>query len=230
MSRLDAWGGGWTRAGWVPPLPLPTPDQVTDGVVALRPWRNPGDLPAVRAAAADPAVTTGTTVPAAYTERSGRNWIVRQHARRFAGTGLVLAITGSRSGAAVGMVGLTGVNQDAASCELGYWVVPAARGRGLSGRAAALLVAWAFEALPLVRITARVAVDNVASQRSVERAGLRREGVARASYRIGDGWMDMVSYAAVRPGTPRIRWADLQPAPAAGPSAGSSSSDTELMQ
>lgn len=226
---------GVTRPDRGLPLPLPA---LTDGVVALRPWRDPGDLPVIHAATADPAIPAGTTVPAAYSTGAGRDWIDRQHARRLAGTGLVLAVTDlSDPGAeprCVGMVGLTGVNPQAASCELGYWLLPTARGRGLSGRAAALLVDWAFRTLPLVRIGARIAVDNVASQRSAERAGLHREGVSRASFRVGNAWVDMATYAVIRPGTPRITWAELQsrsgPSPDSPDSSGSRRSDTELMQ
>ncbi|HEY9474709.1 MAG TPA: GNAT family N-acetyltransferase [Mycobacteriales bacterium] len=200
-----------TRPDWGLPLPLPA---LTDGVVALRPWRDPEDLSVVRAATADPAIPAGTTVPAVYTTGAGRNWIARQNARRLAGTGLVLAVTDlfdpGTDATSVGMVGLTGINPEAASCELGYWLVPAARGRALSGRSAALLVDWAFRTLPLVRIGARIAVDNVASQRSAERAGLRREGVSEASFRVGDAWVDMATYAVIRPGTPRVTWAELQ--------------------
>lgn len=217
-------------------LPLPAPS-LCDGVVALRPWRDPVDLPTVEEAAADPAIVVGTTVPVPYTDQAGREWIARQHARRVAGTGLVLAVTDVAGGTvpaeerpSVGMVGLTGINPVLRSAELGYWLLARCRGRALSGRAAALLVRWALGTLPLVRIGARIEVTNVPSQRAAERAGLSREGVLRASFRTGDTWMDMAYYAVIRPGTPRATWSDVQSvAPSAAP-VGSSRSDTELMQ
>lgn len=197
-------------------LPLPTPT-LADTVVRLRPWRAPDDLAAVEEAAADPSIPASTSIPAHYTPEAGVAWIARQQAKRLSGTSLVLAVVDPVTDTAHGMVGLMGVDLSAGHAELGYWVAPHARGRGLAARAAALLTEWAWSTLPLVRVDARIAVDNVPSQRAAERAGLRREGVLRASYRIGGAWMDMAMYAAVRPGTPTLTWTQLQSGAVADP-------------
>jgi RimJ/RimL family protein N-acetyltransferase len=63
--------------------------------------------------------------------------------------------------------------------EIGYWVLPPARGRGVATRVARLLAEHAFS-LGIARVAAYVNVGNVASERVVERAGFTREGVVRS--------------------------------------------------
>jgi RimJ/RimL family protein N-acetyltransferase len=64
--------------------------------------------------------------------------------------------------------------------ELGYMLLPAARGHGYATRAVRLVSSWLLEDLELVRVQARTHPDNPASWRVLERAGFRREGIARA--------------------------------------------------
>jgi RimJ/RimL family protein N-acetyltransferase len=63
--------------------------------------------------------------------------------------------------------------------ELGYWLFPRARGRGVATRVARLLSEHAFS-LGVQRVEAYVNVGNDASDRVLERAGFTREGVARS--------------------------------------------------
>jgi len=90
-------------------------------------------------------------------------------------------------------------------CEIGYWLLPEARGRGLSARAARLLAVWAIDVVGMERVEAVVDVDNVASLRSIERAGFSKEGVARSLFRQQRGRADAAVYALVRADLPRRR-------------------------
>ena len=63
--------------------------------------------------------------------------------------------------------------------EIGYWLLPEARGRGVATRIARLLAEHAFS-LGVQRVAAYVNVGNGASERVLERAGFTREGVARS--------------------------------------------------
>jgi [ribosomal protein S5]-alanine N-acetyltransferase len=63
---------------------------------------------------------------------------------------------------------------------LGHWVLERARRRGLASCAAGMLVRWALADAVMERVEALVEPDNLASQRVLERAGLRREGHLRA--------------------------------------------------
>jgi RimJ/RimL family protein N-acetyltransferase len=71
--------------------------------------------------------------------------------------------------------------------EIGYWIAPDARGRGLAARAAGAACRWAFTDLGLHRIQLFHAVENTASARVAEKAGFTREGRLRQSHRYGDG-------------------------------------------
>jgi [ribosomal protein S5]-alanine N-acetyltransferase len=63
--------------------------------------------------------------------------------------------------------------------EVGFWLVPEARGRGLGSRAVALAVSWAFEALDLLRVEMTTTPDNAAVVALARRLGFAHEGVLR---------------------------------------------------
>lgn len=63
---------------------------------------------------------------------------------------------------------------------LSYALGRQVRGRGFATRAVRLASAWAITELGARRVMAGTAVDNVASQKVLERAGFTREGVQRA--------------------------------------------------
>ena len=86
----------------------------------------------------------------------------------------------------------------ASQAEIGYWVLPDARGRGVAARAVSLVARWAIEELGLTRIEASVPVDNPASLRTIERGGFTEEGVARAVFDNQRESVDLARYAFVR--------------------------------
>ena len=63
--------------------------------------------------------------------------------------------------------------------EVGFWLVPEARGRGLGSRAVALAVDWAFETLDLLRVEMTTTPDNAAVFALARRLGFTHEGVLR---------------------------------------------------
>jgi RimJ/RimL family protein N-acetyltransferase len=177
----------------VTPLPLPIPP-LTDDRVLLRPWRV-ADLAVIELASRDAAITVGTSIPAPYSEAAGDAWLARQHAQREQRTGLSLAIADVRTNRALGYVGVSGLVWRHLRGSLGYWVVPAQRGRGHATAAVALLVPWAFSALGLVRVEAVVDVDNGGSQQVLARNGFQPEGILHAYYEMHGVWRDMVMFA-----------------------------------
>jgi RimJ/RimL family protein N-acetyltransferase len=89
---------------------------------------------------------------------------------------LAYVIVRRSDGLAVGDAGFHGPPSEAGEVEVGYALVPAARGAGLVHEAMALLVAWAWSQ-PAVRvITARVDPGNEPSQRVVRRLGFTLDG------------------------------------------------------
>jgi RimJ/RimL family protein N-acetyltransferase len=135
-----------------------------------------------------------TSLPAWYSEAAARAWIDRQARRRAGGTTLALALTRPAEAAvALGNVNLVRFSADGRQGALGYWLVPAARGRGLATAAARLLCAWGFAELGLERIELAIVRGNDASIRVAERLGARREDGRRG----GDapGGRKLLTYA-----------------------------------
>jgi RimJ/RimL family protein N-acetyltransferase len=81
------------------------------------------------------------------------------------------------TGARLGRVGVwLGENGRA---EIGYWVDPRARSRGVASDAVRAVCQWAFETLDLEIIEWRCEVGNVASRRVAEKAGFLIEATLR---------------------------------------------------
>jgi RimJ/RimL family protein N-acetyltransferase len=92
---------------------------------------------------------------------------------------LALAAVDVRSGDVVGAGTLHHLDAERKIVEIGYFVLPQARRRGIATTIARLLSEQAFS-LGIERVAAYVNVGNVASERVVERAGFTREGVVRS--------------------------------------------------
>jgi RimJ/RimL family protein N-acetyltransferase len=77
--------------------------------------------------------------------------------------------------------------------EIGIALLPEHRGRGIGWRAQAMLADYLFFHTPVIRIQAATHPENVAEQKSLEKAGFRLEGVIRAcEFRAGkyqDGYL-----------------------------------------
>lgn len=85
------------------------------------------------------------------------------------------------------------------SCSLGYWLNEADNGRGLAARAVGEIVQIAFAALKLHRVQAGTALDNVRSQRVLERNGFVRFGTAPSYIHIAGRWQDEALYQVINP-------------------------------
>ena len=84
------------------------------------------------------------------------------------------------------------------SCSLGYWLSAAENGRGLATAAVREMIPVAFDELGLHRIQAGTLLDNVRSQRVLERTGFVRFGVAPAYLNIAGAWQDHALYQVVK--------------------------------
>jgi RimJ/RimL family protein N-acetyltransferase len=87
------------------------------------------------------------------------------------------------------------VDREQARAAVGYWLVPAARGRGVATHATRLMARWAFEGLGTERLELTCGPDNERSQRVAERCGFVREGLLRAHIQFKGGRRDTVLYS-----------------------------------
>lgn len=92
---------------------------------------------------------------------------------------LALAAVDARSREVVGGGTLHHLDVERKIVEIGYFVLPHARRRGIATTIAGRLARHAFS-LGVERVAAYVNVGNAASERVVERAGFTREGVVRS--------------------------------------------------
>jgi len=102
---------------------------------------------------------------------------------------------------AVAVMDLTYDDVDYGAGEIGYWMHPEARGRGLAGEALRTAVRHAFDpgGLNRRRLTLYAAASNAASQAVAEGAGFRRFGVQRSAEPLGDGGFDdLIGYELLR--------------------------------
>lgn len=143
--------------------------------ILLRPLA-PTDEDAIFEACQDPEVTRWTSVPSPYQREHASGFIDETIAAWQAGRDPTFAIVDRASSALAGCIGLVG--RDGAY-EIGYWLAPSARGRGVATAAVKLISEWAIRRLGVDRIGLLVYVGNDASARVAEKAGYRREGLLR---------------------------------------------------
>jgi isopropylmalate/homocitrate/citramalate synthase/RimJ/RimL family protein N-acetyltransferase len=159
------------------------------------------DAPGYLRGLTDPDIVRDSGVPSQpdLTEDVVRERIATEWpALRRRGERLHLAIADASSDDFLGAVMLHSFDWRRDTCEIGYWVLPEARGRGVSARAARLLAVWAIESLGMHRVEATVDFDNAASLRSIEGAGFVREGRLRAVAHPHRGRVDQEIFSLLR--------------------------------
>ena len=109
--------------------------------------------------------------PDRFEEDDARRWIIRQGHEREEGRSVELAIEDAHNGAVLGGTSLLEVDAVVGCAQVGYWVRPEARGRGVAVAAVGLLTEWAFAELGLVSLRVEANVDNEASHRVAQRCG-----------------------------------------------------------
>lgn len=156
------------------------------GELLLRPWQD-ADAPAVARAYADPDIQQWHA--RSMTAHEALEWVRSWSDRWREETAAGWAVT--EQGLLVGRAGIQRLDLHEGLAELAYWVVPAARGRGVATAAAGAVIDWSFEQLGLHRLELTHAVDNVASCRTAAKLGFTFEGVMRQHALHLDGWHDM---------------------------------------
>lgn len=175
----------------------------------LRPWAV-ADAEEVHRACQDAEIQRWVTaVPSPYTVDAARHFVSElAWEERRTGTGMQCAVVERGSGQLIASVGLMRLRA-LIGAEVGYWVAPWVRGHGYAADATDALARWAFEH-GLHRVILLAAPANVASCRTAERAGFRREGVLREVETDRDGHpRDLVLFARLStdaaPADPRSR-------------------------
>jgi RimJ/RimL family protein N-acetyltransferase len=160
------------------------PVELRAGPLRLRPWRA-GDVEDVWTALQDPAIRlwngggVATRADAVALLARRADWSTGDHAS--------WAVVDGATGALLASISLHSIDPVQNDAQVGYWTMPAARGRGVAAAAVDAVCRWAFQALPVDRVELVHAVENPASGRVAAKAGFTYEGRLRRAYRYGDG-------------------------------------------
>jgi ribosomal-protein-serine acetyltransferase len=165
------------------------------GDLTLRPLTQ-ADADDVVEACQDVETMRWLPLPRPYT-RGNADWFIGTFGPglRESGAGIVFAI--ESAGRLAGVIDLKHVNWPAKVAEVGYWVAPWARGRGVASGSTRALALWAIGSHGFERVELFAATGNTASQRAAEKAGFVREGIARNAGFVHDGRVDMVVFSLV---------------------------------
>ncbi len=152
---------------------MPWPDRLETDRLTLRPLRETDLSTLVREIGRWEVARWLIRVPHPYTDADARTWLELCRREDAAGRQLFLAVEPKLGAGIVGGVGLVVHAHGPGEGELGNWFAPAVWGRGYATEAA-LAVLWAaFADIGMVAVQAAADPDNRASNRVLEKAGLR---------------------------------------------------------
>jgi RimJ/RimL family protein N-acetyltransferase len=166
--------------------------ELSDGRVTLRPAAE-RDIPEILIAHQDDPelyVLLGMERPPSGAELGRR--MEEAPGRIAAGTGVTLTIVEPGSDVCLGEVNSHHIYWDHARAELGIWLAPAARGRGLGLGALRLAATWLFETCGLERLQVLTDPGNEAMLAVARAAGFVEEGVLRGYARERGARVDVV--------------------------------------
>jgi RimJ/RimL family protein N-acetyltransferase len=120
---------------------------------------------------------------------------------------LVFAIVLTATGEPVGMTGYLEIRPEHLGLSIGRtWISRAQQGSRVNPESKYLLLRHAFETLGAARVQIKTDVNNLHSQRAIEKLGAMREGVLRSYQMRSNGVLrDTVVYSIVRDEWPRVK-------------------------
>ncbi len=137
------------------------------------------------------------------TEKIINDWIYKQNT--IPPTSYIFCVEVIDSKQFIGLIALNLGKPQYKSAEVWYKIHSNFWGKGYATEALLKLLHFAFDDLRLHRIEAGCAVENIASIRVLERAGLKREGLKRKILPIRGEWKDNYFYAILEEDFDAIR-------------------------
>ena len=148
---------------------------LSDGVVALR-GLGPDDVPAVLRSCQDRDIQHFTRVPVPYLAEHAEFFVAQGPSKWRSREGASFAVVDATTDRFLGACGLVRVDVPRREGWAGYWIDPAARGRGIARSAVALLTAWCLGDGGLDRVCLEIEEANPASAAVAVAAGFTRTG------------------------------------------------------
>lgn len=156
------------------------PPTLVAGPVSLRPPAA-RDTAGLRAAYRDPEIIRWYGVPEQATDADIHRFLVDTVRWQWARGEEAVFVVAGPDDAFTGIADLR-IGDDPEVGEVGYAMLPEARGRGHATAALRALTRWGVTQLGLARIQWQAEVGNDASRRTAEKAGFTVEGVLRSGY------------------------------------------------
>jgi RimJ/RimL family protein N-acetyltransferase len=133
-----------------------------------------------RAFAEDPHLAVDWGIDETPDEALARQWL-GEHADLWGrGEGRHFTVVETASDRLLGGVNFHRIEPAHHRAEVGFWLAPWARGRGIGTGAVGAACAWAFEHWGLVRIEMNTLPDNEAALALARKLGFTREGILRS--------------------------------------------------
>jgi RimJ/RimL family protein N-acetyltransferase len=180
----------------MPPFPEPS-DTLSTTTVALR-LAAERDIPEVLIAHQDDPelyMRLGLSRPPSGAELGRR--AERGPGDRATGTALWLTIVAAGTDECIGQIDVHGVDWDHGRAEVGVWIAPAQRGRGIGAEALGLAGRWLLSECGLQRVQLVTEPDNAAMVAAARKAGFAEEGILRRYLRERGGRVDVTMMSLV---------------------------------
>jgi RimJ/RimL family protein N-acetyltransferase len=99
----------------------------------------------------------------------------------------------------IGVVSICYRSAEHRQAEIGYTFKRRAHGHGYATEAAERMVTWCFDELKVHRVVGRIEARNIASERVLQRLGMRKEAHLIQNEWVKGEWNDEVVYAITEP-------------------------------
>lgn len=196
---LDAWTGS-IRFGDMPLARTPWVGSTVleSDRLRLRPFTT-ADAPRIAEACSDPATRHWVAgLPMPYTRAVAERYVADCTWLAATGTKATWAIADRDTDLLLGTIAVMDLRDT--SGEIGYWLHPDARGRGVMTEALDLVVEHAWTELGRDRLSLYAATGNTASHAVATSAGFDPYGTQHRAERLGDGTLaDLLGYELLRP-------------------------------
>ena len=109
-------------------------------------------------------------------------------------------------GALAGSIGCHAIDWANRQCSIGYWIESRRQGQGIVTRCVSAMLDYLFDELYLHRVVIQCATGNRRSCAIPHRLGFTKEGLLRQAERVGDRWLDLITWSILED-----EWRKLRP-------------------
>ncbi|WP_133407494.1 GNAT family N-acetyltransferase [Parashewanella tropica] len=95
-----------------------------------------------------------------------------------------------RQGNFVGYSGFRRIDKEYNDVEVGYMLRPSAQGKGFATEALKRVVEWGITEYGIRKFIGYCDIENIGSQRVMQKTGFKQEGVLREHVKNGERWVD----------------------------------------